>query len=424
MKVKCKSDSCRKSVENSTPEGTRLGGRGMQRKCACGGSAGANGECEACRKKRLSKQRSAAKAPQPQAVPGLVHEVLRSPGQPLDSSVRTSAERYFGYDFSKVRVHTDSRAAESAKAVNAAAYTAGNGVVFDTGRYRPDSAAGKRLIAHELTHVVQQAGSSQLPSAIEKPNTPEEMAAEANARTGLQGQQNPSLTAFRRPVIVARTVGSLTSCPANTNGSRNDPLGDLRDDDIRAREIAANAVTALSARSVTPEIQQTFQTRFGLPPAQGTGFLNRLTGEVRPSQQAAINEEIGILRRRYQLVATLFSQPIAYRCIGGAASFGGCSPPNCDGGVFAWSCRGTGAIFVCPAYWNDTADSVDQRGAVLVHEAFHVVFGQSAPSQQGEVGDVTVRGSGRNFVVADCYSGFAADLAGVTNPADSCPPAP
>ena len=88
--------------------------------------------------------------------PPIVHEVLRSPGQPLDRADRAFMEPHFGHDFSHVRVHTDNRAAESTWAVNALAYTVGNNVVFGARQYEPQTTEGRRLIAHELTHVVQQ----------------------------------------------------------------------------------------------------------------------------------------------------------------------------------------------------------------------------------------------------------------------------
>ncbi len=91
------------------------------------------------------------------SVPPLVDEVLSSGGgQPLDESTRSFMEPRFGHDFSRVRVHTDERAAESARAVNALAYTAGQDVVFGGGQYEPETMEGKKLLAHELTHVVQQ----------------------------------------------------------------------------------------------------------------------------------------------------------------------------------------------------------------------------------------------------------------------------
>jgi hypothetical protein len=85
-----------------------------------------------------------------------VHEVLRSPGQPLDSQTRAFMEPRLGHDFSKVRLHLDEKAAESAHAVNAHAYTAGRDIAFGRGQYSPSTGAGRALLAHELTHVVQQ----------------------------------------------------------------------------------------------------------------------------------------------------------------------------------------------------------------------------------------------------------------------------
>ncbi len=116
-------------------------------------------ECAACREKRLEKegtlQRAAINAA-PTAIPPIVHDVLSSSGQPLDTGTRAFMEPRFGHDFGQVRVHTGARAAESAQAVNALAYTVGRNVVFGAGQYMPGTSEGRRLLAHELTHVVQQ----------------------------------------------------------------------------------------------------------------------------------------------------------------------------------------------------------------------------------------------------------------------------
>jgi len=89
------------------------------------------------------------------SVPG-AEDVVRSSGKPLDRGTRSFMESRFGHDFGRVRVHTDARAAESARAVNAHAYTVGHDIVFADGRFDPSARAGRRLLAHELTHVVQQ----------------------------------------------------------------------------------------------------------------------------------------------------------------------------------------------------------------------------------------------------------------------------
>ena len=95
-------------------------------------------ECEDCRKKRLGiVQRFATGIQTPSIAPPIVHDVLRSPGQPLDMATRAFMEPRFGHDFSQVRVHNDERAAASARAVNALAYTVGRDVVFGASQYQP-----------------------------------------------------------------------------------------------------------------------------------------------------------------------------------------------------------------------------------------------------------------------------------------------
>lgn len=101
-------------------------------------------------------------------MPPIVREVLSSPGQPLDSITRSFMEPRFDHDFSRVRVHTDARAAESARAVNALAYTVGQDLVFDHGQYEPGKQDGKRLLAHELAHVVQQSEAPQRVGVVQR----------------------------------------------------------------------------------------------------------------------------------------------------------------------------------------------------------------------------------------------------------------
>jgi hypothetical protein len=131
----------------------------LQRKCACGGTPGPDGECAECRRNRLGLQRNATNQAAPATVPPVVHEALNSSGQPLDANIRAFMEPRFGHDFSQVRVHADEKAAESAGAAGALAYTVGRDVVFGARQYAPETREGRRLLAHELAHVVQQARS-------------------------------------------------------------------------------------------------------------------------------------------------------------------------------------------------------------------------------------------------------------------------
>jgi len=132
----------------------------LQRQCACGGSRALTGDCAECKQKKIVLQPRAIAHARQGSVPPIVHDVLRSPGQPLDSTTRADMEPRFGHDFSKVRVHADARASASARAVDSLAYTVGHHIVFREDQYSPHSGEGRRLLAHELTHVLQQSGGS------------------------------------------------------------------------------------------------------------------------------------------------------------------------------------------------------------------------------------------------------------------------
>jgi hypothetical protein len=133
-------------------------GTSVQRKCSCGGSSDSGGECETCKQEHEGKmvQRKAAGPAESSVAPLIVDEVLRSAGQPLDMQTRAFFESRFGWNFSHVRVHADEKSAASAQAVGADAYTVGNHIAFGPGRFTPHLGAGRRLLAHELTHVIQQ----------------------------------------------------------------------------------------------------------------------------------------------------------------------------------------------------------------------------------------------------------------------------
>jgi hypothetical protein len=119
-------------------------------------------KCSACEDedKKALQTKSVGPGRPIAGVPSMVHEVLRSPGEPLEPATRIFMEARSGQDFGRVRVHTDSRANASASAVAARAYTVGHHVVFGEGQFAPGTAEGRRLIAHELMHVMQQREST------------------------------------------------------------------------------------------------------------------------------------------------------------------------------------------------------------------------------------------------------------------------
>src|SRR5258706_12969912 len=147
----------------------------LQRQCSCGEhTAAGGGECDECKKKDAPLQRHATETAGPDKIPRIVYDVVASQGHSLTRDVRAFMEPRLGHDFSHVRVHTDARAAESARSVNALAYTVGDHIAFQPGRYDPSSVGGQRLLAHELAHVVQNRNSGtstfRSPNAISRPS--------------------------------------------------------------------------------------------------------------------------------------------------------------------------------------------------------------------------------------------------------------
>ncbi len=195
----------RKPVPDSTSKAEHDGSRGAQTKprrrrggfpapvlqrkpvCACGGG------CPRCKAEYPIAAAS-------ETVPPIIHEVLSSPGQPLDMDTRAFMEPRFGYDFGQVRVHTDAKAAQSARAVSALAYTVGRDVVFAEGRYDPGTRQGRKLLTHELTHTIQQSrfASGTVPPqgqiAIGPSDTVLERAAEGSGGRLASGREVPALS--------------------------------------------------------------------------------------------------------------------------------------------------------------------------------------------------------------------------------------
>ena len=144
-----------------------------------------------------------------QSAPPVVHELLESPGEPLDPATRTSMESSFGYDFGHVRMHSDERAARSTEAVGAAAYTVGPHVAFGRGLYEPNTAAGQKVLAHELAHVVEDEGAS-MPTTLTvgREHDPAEREAEAQASrvTAATSRAHGSQAAVRHAAGRGRTA--------------------------------------------------------------------------------------------------------------------------------------------------------------------------------------------------------------------------
>ncbi|MEN8228454.1 MAG: DUF4157 domain-containing protein [Bacteroidota bacterium] len=114
--------------------------------------------CSECEEEEKAQRKEKIPGGNSHEAPSIVHDAIESGGKSIDKGTRTDMEYRMGYDFSKVRIHTGSLATKSADSINALAYTSGNHIVFNNGQYAPNTSNGKRLLAHELTHIVQQNG--------------------------------------------------------------------------------------------------------------------------------------------------------------------------------------------------------------------------------------------------------------------------
>ncbi len=137
----------------------------VQRQCAA--CAAGEPPCPACQEESVTISRKVGGVVGHEA-PASVPSVLASAGSPLSESTRAFFEPRFGQDLSQVRVHTEGEAQQSARDVNALAYTVGSHIVFRDGQYAPQSPDGQRLLAHELTHVVQQSAASSGAGALQR----------------------------------------------------------------------------------------------------------------------------------------------------------------------------------------------------------------------------------------------------------------
>jgi hypothetical protein len=155
-----------------------------------------------------------------------VHDVISSGGSPLDDGVRADMEARMGHDFGDVRVHTGDTADASARSVSAHAYTVGSNIVFQRGSYDPGSSSGQTLLAHELTHVVQQRSGpvDGTPAAggvsVSDPSDRFEVEAASNAQN-VMSQPAPAapVAATAAPAAVQRHASDVTEVQAAHDAS-------------------------------------------------------------------------------------------------------------------------------------------------------------------------------------------------------------
>ena len=381
--------------------GTVTPGLMLRRKCSCGKHTTGGATCDACKKEKL--QRKAATGAKVDAVPPSVHAVLATQGSPLAPAVRAPMERGFGHDFSHVRVHNDASAANSAAAVDAAAYTVGSHVVFGAGSYAPGTRAGSHLIAHELAHVVQQSTGGLMRKSLSSlmigpEDDPAERDADQAADRVVAGEHaSPSTTAPlsvqrqpRRGVafegldeagpgadFTGQTDDRLAACLRGTRGIPNDcphpPLTLADFSEVRAlRGFAAVTGSDVVPMAMDPVAATCMQTILGWTADQTHVFqgvfLPRSSHIIRSAARASDPNENGCARFGRQC-NTNFTRRMPRGRVAGA--FTVTSSSACPAAAAPPITAATQAD--CPTLVSTcTANAVADQARLLAHEQGHL----------------------------------------------------
>lgn len=344
----------------------------LQRKCACGNHTVAGGECAECAKDKHNLQRklsigatndpleleadrvaqqvtstplnSAVNAAPPRiqrfagpandvsnTAPASVDRVLAGSGRPLEPALQKEMGQRFGHDFSQVRIHTGDAAEQSARDVNANAYTVGNNVVFGAGRFAPGSHDGRRLLAHELTHVVQQSPANEV------------RAGQSNAKPA---------TTLSRQTAGTGTTSVTVEAPTGPTACGLEQHRVIEPSVQLAQNWLKNAIQKLTKYIGAPADRANAAVRDAMDRHFHTASIG-IAGQIRDRLETIRSDMIG-------------RNPFIAECHGNADT----------------SCTNSGAyipgvnqsmIVFCPNFFSAT--TVEWRAGALVHEMAHALLG-------------------------------------------------
>lgn len=314
----------------ASPVATTFDGAPRVRRCAKCAAAGVPCRCG----EEEEVHRKEAGPTSADAVPAAaVEPVTRTAGQPLDAGTRAFFEMRFGRDLGGVRVHADGAAARSARAADALAYTVGSHVVFGAGQFAPASAAGTRLLAHELAHVVQHQRGA--PPAVRRQTPGGEVSQAERERLEREWAERDE-----RECMTDASRGRPPRC--TFTGDQQ-----ARIDGFRATGLALAGRAAAAARTGDPAMTALARRIFHVP----TVDLNDMASKVD------------------RIAAALASWPILCAT---------CGDPNCQSlGIRRTASRilavvpeGERVILVCPVFWSAEFTEANRR-RTLLHEAGH-----------------------------------------------------
>jgi len=299
-------------------------------------------------------------------VPAIVHEVLNSPGQPLDRETRAFMELRFSHNFSQVRVHADDRAAESARAVNALAYTVGQEIVLDAGQYAPATKAGQRLLAHELTHVIQQgSGLAKQPLGITSANQSSEQEADRVAGSIVSDRpvHLPTIGLIPGWTISRQTPSGSPTTTTSTTPTTTPTTGTCSQQDIT--DNVNEALTWLDdiyRQLLDFEVDELF----ALPGTPPTADHQRIGAALQQAFNTSDTSYVTVIRRRFLHIASMLRQAgrVAITCGGTFCSAGGTS-------ITAAYVSQPYALTLC-----NPGTSGNRPTATFIHEMAHAVVPQ------------------------------------------------
>jgi hypothetical protein len=318
----------------------------------CGGTQCPPGTCD-----HDDTLRRSATGHGPVAAPSVVHRVLDTPGEDLDRAARGHLEPRFGHDFSSVRVHTDGQAAASADAVSARAYTVGNHIAFAAGAYRPATDEGRRLIAHELAHTVQQGPTVARTAAAElvvgDSDDPAEHRADAIADRVMAGAASSSSPPATTGPTLRRQGGG-----GGGAGTR-DPVADARAAAFIRVFIVYQRLAGLGPPP-PPGLESAARVTEATTALELRNLARRMFDWDNPNMDQ-ITEIVGQMRDRLgpQLQTVRAPQ----------------NDPDC-GNRAAYVVGGRPPVHLCPAFFSSTPE---QRIRTMIHEAAHLArIGQAS----------------------------------------------
>ncbi len=289
----------------------------------------------------------------------------RGAGHAMDAGIRSFMSQRFGHNFNNVTIHTGSDAVQMSRELNAKAFTVGSDIYFNQGEYQPASDHGKHLLAHELTHVLQQGAGGQQPVSVQR-------------------------RVFDSHVMTTARI-------LNTLGlTRQQVIDTIRTADTDAITLAQGAEDALT-----------------------TELANAIAGAaVDPATELALNEELGLsflnaahhglIRqqiRRFRAVRELLETGfLRFLTLGiGNVSLVGCEQGDCTD-AFAFTCPANRLMVLCQPFW----DEAGEQASTILHEPFHVLFHMARHAENA-----------LRRADASCFESFALRIAGSPAPA-SC----